>query len=178
MKGTRLLLFLGLGLLVLVFIVGIYIVPRAQAGGPTTTRQSDANRVSISDVYLDVTYATPEFVHRVKLEPYLQHYQGRVQPFLVGLNTHVGSIEHLDLRGNVELEDNHGGRYPSLGAPVVVSEHHNLFLVCFPLLDNEGQPIFGPERDARFCSTSSWHVLQDRGGNRAANGFNPTPQLL
>ena len=147
MKGTRLLLFLGLGLLVLVFIVGIYIVPRAQAGGPTTTRQSDANRVSISDVYLDVTYATPEFVHRVKLEPYLQHYQGRVQPFLVGLNTHVGSIEHLDLRGKVELEDNRGGRYPSLGAPVVVSEHHNLFLVCFPLLDNEGQPIFGPERE-------------------------------
>ena len=115
MKGTRLFLFLGLGLLAAVFIIGIYIVPRAQAGGPGTARQSDANRVSISDVYLDVTYATPEFVQRVKLEPYLQHYQGRVQPFLVGLNTHVGSIEYLDLRGKVELEDNHGERFPSLG---------------------------------------------------------------
>ena len=147
MKGTRLFLFLGIGLLAAVFVIGIYIVPRAQAGGPGTARQSDANRVSISDVYLDVTYATPEFVQRVKLEPYLQHYQGRVQPFLVGLNTHVGSIEHLDLRGKVELEDNRGERFPSLGAPVVVSEHHNLFLICFPLLDNEGQPIFGANRD-------------------------------
>jgi len=147
MKGTRLFLALGVALLIAVFVVGIYIVPRAQAGSPGTARQSDANRVSISDVYLDVTYATPEFVQRVKLEPYLDHYQGRVQPFLVGLNTHVGSIEYLDLRGKVELEDNHGQRYPSLGAPVVVSEHHNLYLVCFPLLDNDGQPIFAANRE-------------------------------
>jgi cytochrome c biogenesis protein CcdA len=147
MKGTRLFLILGIALLAAVFVIGIYIVPRAQAGNETTTRQSDANRVSISDVYLDVTYATPEFVQRVKLEPYLQHYAGRVQPFLVGLNTHVGSIEHLDLRGKVELEDSHGDRYPSLGAPVVVSEHHNLFLICFPLLDNYGKPIFDASRE-------------------------------
>jgi cytochrome c biogenesis protein CcdA len=147
MKGTRLLLILGLGLLLVVFVLGIYVVPRAQAGSPQTARQSDAGRVPLSDVYLDVTYATPDFVRRVKLEPYLDHYQGRVQPFLVGLNTHVGSIEHLDLRGRVELEDNQGGRYPSLGAPVVVSEHHNLYLVCFPLLDNYGQPIFAASRD-------------------------------
>ncbi len=147
MRGTRMFLLLGLGLLALVFVVGIYIVPRAQAGGPTTARQSDAGRVSISDVYLDVTYATPDFVRRVKLEPYLQHYQGRVQPFLVGLNTHVGSIEHIDLQGKVELEDSRGERYPSLGAPVVVSEHHNLYLVCFPLLDNHGQPIFAAQRE-------------------------------
>lgn len=146
MKGTRLFLIIGVALLAAVFFVGIYVVPRAQAGSSATARQSDADRVSISDVYLDVTYATPEFVERVKLEPYLKHYQGRVQPFLVGLNTHVGSIEHLDLQGKVELEDNHGERYPSLGAPVVVSEHHNLFFVCFPLLDNLGQPIFAANR--------------------------------
>jgi cytochrome c biogenesis protein CcdA len=146
MKGTRLLLIFGLVLLAVVFVLGIYVVPRAQAGGPDTARQSDAGRVPISDVYLDVTYATPEFVQRVKLEPYLQHYQGRVQPFLVGLNTHVGSIEHVDLHGKVELEDSQGGRYPSLGAPVVVSEHHNLYMVCFPLLDNYGQPIFSANR--------------------------------
>lgn len=146
MKATRLLLLFGLGLLVAVLFAGIYVVPRAQAGSAKTARQSDAARVLISDVYLDVTYATPEFVHRVKLEPYLHHYQGRTQPFLVGINTHVGSIEHLDLRGKVQLEDNRGDRYPSLGAPVVVSEHHNLYLVAFPLLDNSGQPIFAPAR--------------------------------
>lgn len=147
MKGTRLLLLFGCGFLAAVLVIGIYVVPRTQVGSPKTARQSDAGHVPISDVYLDVTYATPEFVQRVKLEPYLEHYQGRVQPFLVGLNTHVGSIEHLDLRGKVELEDNHGDRYPSLGAPVVVSEHHNLYLVCFPLLDNYGQPIFDAQRD-------------------------------
>lgn len=146
MKATRLLLICGLSLLATVFVLGIYVVPHAQAGNPRTARQSDAGRVPLSDVYLDVTYATPDFVKRVKLEPYLEHYQGRVQPFLVGLNTHVGSIEHISLQGKVELEDNQGGRYPSLGAPVVVSEHHNLYLVCFPLLDNYGRPIFAANR--------------------------------
>ncbi len=146
MKGTRILLLSGLALLATVFVVGIYIVPRAQSGSPQTARQSDAARVPISDVYLDVTYASPEFVKRVKLEPYLSQYQGRTQPFLIGLNTHVGSIEHVDLRGKIFLEDNHGDRYPSLGAPVVVSEHHNLYLAVFPLLDNHGQPIFAANR--------------------------------
>lgn len=146
MKGTRILLVSGLALLVAVFVIGIYIVPRAQSGSPQTARQSDATRVPISDVYLDITYATPEFIKRVKLEPYLQQYQDRTQPFLVGLNTHVGSIEHLDLRGKIVLEDNLGERFPSLGAPVVVSEHHNLYLVVFPLLDNHGQPIFSATR--------------------------------
>lgn len=147
MSGTRILLFSGLALLLAVLVIGIYIVPRAQSGNPATARQSDAGRVPISDVYLDITYATPDFVKRVKLEPYLSQYQGRTQPFLIGLNTHVGSIEHVDLRGKVLLEDNHGERFPSLGAPVVVSEHHNLYLVVFPLLDNHGQPIFAANRD-------------------------------
>ncbi len=146
MKATHILLLSGVALLCGVLFLGIYVVPRAQSGSPATARQSDAARVTISDVYLDITYATPEFVKRVKLEPYLERYQGRAQPFLIGLNTHVGSIEHLDLRGKVELEDNHGDRYPSLGAPVVVSEHHNLYLVVFPLLDNHGQPIFAADR--------------------------------
>jgi cytochrome c biogenesis protein CcdA len=147
MKGTRILLLSGLALLLAVFVIGIYIVPRAQAGSPATSRQSDAGRVPISDVYLDITYASPDFVKRVKLEPYFSQYQGRAQPFLIGLNTHVGSIEHVDLRGKVVLEDDLGERFPSLGAPVVVSEHHNLYLAVFPLLDNHGQPIFAANRD-------------------------------
>jgi cytochrome c biogenesis protein CcdA len=147
MKGTHILLLSGVALLIAVFVIGIYVVPRAQAGSPKTARQSDAARVSISDFYLDITYATPDFIKRVKLEPYLGQYQGRTQPFLIGLNTHVGSIEHVDLRGKVLLEDDRGERFPSLGAPVVVSEHHNLYLLVFPLLDNRGQPIFGANRD-------------------------------
>lgn len=164
MKGTRILLLSGLGLLFAVFVIGIYVVPRAQSGSATTARQSDAGRVPLSDIYLDITYASPDFVKRVKLESYLSQYQGRTQPFLIGLNTHVGSIEHVDLRGKVLLEDNLGEQFPSLGAPVVVSEHHNLYLIVFPLLDNHGQPIFAANRD-------HFHVLVSGVGKTAKRIF-------
>jgi cytochrome c biogenesis protein CcdA len=146
MKGSRILFISGALLLLVVFVIGIYIVPRAQAGGPKTARQSDAARVPISDVYLDITYATPDFVKRVKLEPYLGTHEKRAQPFLIGVNTHVGSIEQLDLRGKVHLQDSDGNLYPAIGEPVVVSEHHNMYLLAFPLLDHHGKPIFAAER--------------------------------
>src|SRR5690242_7884709 len=129
-----------------IFVVGIYIVPKLQAGNATTARQSDAARVSLSDVFVDVTYATPQFVRRVKLEPYVAQYQNRAQPFLVGINTHVGTIAELDLRGKVLLEDSNGERFPSLGTPVVLSEHHNMYLLVFPLVDNHGKAIFAASR--------------------------------
>ncbi|HYG21370.1 MAG TPA: hypothetical protein VEH04_01220 [Verrucomicrobiae bacterium] len=146
MKATRVLFISGLVLLLTVFVIGIYVVPKLQSGSPATSRQSDASRVSLSDVYFDATYATPEYIKRVKLEPYLQQWLGRAQPFLLGVNTHVGTIADLDLRGKVEIEDSNGDRYPSLGTPVVLSEHHNMYLVVFPLLDNSGKPIFAAER--------------------------------
>lgn len=146
MKATRILFFSGVLLLVTVFVIGIYLVPKLQAGSPATARQSDASRVSLSDVFVDATYATPEFVKRVKLEPYLQQWQNRAQPFLIGINTHVGTIADLDLRGKVLVEDSKGDRFPSLGTPVVLSEHHNMYLLVFPLADNAGQPIFAAKR--------------------------------
>jgi cytochrome c biogenesis protein CcdA len=146
MKATRILFISGVLLLLGVFATGIYVVPRLQSGSPATARQSDAGRVSLSDVFLEATYATPEFVRRVKLEPYFKEWEDRAQPFLIGINTHVGTIANLDLRGKVLLEDSNGDRYPSLGAPVVLSEHHNLYLVVFPLLDNHGKPIFASAR--------------------------------
>src|SRR6185295_14692299 len=97
MKATRILLFSGIAFLLAIFVVGIYLVPKLQAGNPATARQSDATRVSLSDVFVDVTYATPQFVKRVKLEPYLEQWQNRAQPFLIGINTHVGTIADLDL---------------------------------------------------------------------------------
>ena len=146
MKATRILFLSGITLLLAVFVVGIYIVPKLQAGSPATARQSDAAHVSLSDVFVDATYATPEFVKRVKLEPYLQQWEGRAQPFLIGINTHVGTIADLDLRNRVLIEDSNGDRYPSLGTPVVLSEHHNMYLVVFPLVDNYGKPIFAAKR--------------------------------
>ena len=146
MKATRILLFFGIVFLLAIFVVGVYVVPKLQAGNPATARQSDASRVSLSDVFVDVTYATPAFVKRVKLEPYLARWQNRAQPFLIGINTHVGTIANLDLRGRVLLEDSNGDRFPSLGTPVVLSEHHNMYLLVFPLVDNQGQSIFAPAR--------------------------------
>jgi cytochrome c biogenesis protein CcdA len=146
MKATRILFFSGLLLLLAVFVTGIYIVPKFQSGSPATARQSDASRVSLSDVFVDATYATPEFIKRVKLEPYLQQWQDRAQPFLIGINTHVGTIANLDLRGRVLVEDSHGERFPSLGTPVVLSEHHNMYLMVFPIVDNSGKPIFAARR--------------------------------
>jgi cytochrome c biogenesis protein CcdA len=146
MKATRILFLSGIILLLAVFVVGIYIVPKLQSGSPATARQSDAAHVSLSDVFVDATYATPEFVKRVKLEPYLQQWEGRAQPFLIGINTHVGTIADLDLRNRVLIEDSNGDRYPSLGTPVVLSEHHNMYLVVFPLVDNYGKPIFAATR--------------------------------
>jgi hypothetical protein len=108
MKATRILFISGVLLLMGVFVTGIYIVPKLQSGSPATARQSDASRVSLSDVFVDATYATPEFIKRVKLEPYLQQWQGRAQPFLIGINTHVGTIAHLDLGGKVLVEDSNG----------------------------------------------------------------------
>ena len=146
MKATRILLISGLVFLAAIFVVGIYIVPKLQAGNAATARQSDAARVSLSDVFVDVTYATPQFVKRVKLEPYVAQYQNRAQPFLIGINTHVGTIADLDLRGKVLLEDSNGERFPSLGTPVVLSEHHNMYLLVFPLVDNNGKSIFTADR--------------------------------
>src|SRR5947207_5179123 len=146
MKATRILLISGVLLLLGVFVTGIYIVPKLQSGNPATARQSDAARVSLSDVFLDATYATPDFIKRVKLEPYLQQWQNRAQPFLIGINTHVGTIANLDLRGKALIEDSNGDRFPSLGTPVVLSEHHNMYLLVFPLVDNSGQPIFAAKR--------------------------------
>ena len=146
MKATKILLLFGIGFLLAIFVVGIYLVPKLQSGNPQTARQSDASRVPLSDVFVDVTYATPEFVKRVKLEPYVEQYQNRAQPFLVGINTHVGTIADLDLRGRVLIEDSNGERFPSLGTPVVLSEHHNMYLLVFPLVDNFGKRIFAPER--------------------------------
>src|SRR5678815_165412 len=70
----------------------------------------------------------------------------RDRAFLICVNTHVGTIADLDLRGKVLLEDSNGERFPSLGTPVVLSEHHNMYLLVFPLVDNNGQPIFSPAR--------------------------------
>ena len=50
----------------------------------------------------------------------------------------------LTCSGKVLVEDSNGDRFPSLGTPVVLSEHHNMYLVVFPLVDNSASPFSRP----------------------------------
>ncbi|MHB8416679.1 MAG: cytochrome c biogenesis CcdA family protein [Myxococcales bacterium] len=125
---------------------GIFLIPRTEVGHPGSDRKTDADRVRLDQVYVDVTYATAELIHRVKLDAFQQRWGDRAQGFLVGLNAHVGDIHACHFAGSLKLEDSSGHLYPSLGQPVVVSHHHNLWIAFFPKLDDFGRPIFDPAR--------------------------------
>jgi cytochrome c biogenesis protein CcdA len=63
-----------------------------------------------------------------------------VLPFLVGLNTHRGSISHMHhLDGEMFLISPDGTRYPSLSEPIVLSQHHNAYMLLFPSRDQRGE---------------------------------------
>lgn len=125
---------------------GAYFLPHAEVGVPNGARKTDADRVKLDEVYVDVTYATPALMHRVKLDAYQQKYGSHAQGFLVGINAHVGDIHACHFAGTLKLVDSNGHEYPSLGQPVVVSHHHNLWAAFFPRLDDFGKPIFATAR--------------------------------
>jgi cytochrome c biogenesis protein CcdA len=146
-RRSALLLVISGGFAVLCLLAaGIYVIPRRQAGVSGGAHKSDANRVKLDEVYVDVTYATPELLHRVKLDAFAEQYGHRAQGFLVGINTHVGDIHACHFAGTLKLVDSNGHEYPSLGQPVVVSHHHNLWVAFFPRLDDYGKPIFDDAR--------------------------------
>jgi cytochrome c biogenesis protein CcdA len=135
---------LGVGLLLLfvLFAGGLVLIPRYRAAHPVSALQrSDADTAQIDDLYLDLTLATPAFLQTRHLDRY---FEGRkpatVLPVLVGVNTHTGSIEHMHrLQGSFLLVGPDGERYPSLTSPIVLSEHHNAYMVLFPARDNHGR---------------------------------------
>ncbi len=127
--------------LLALFAFGLVLIPRFQAAHPPTPLQrSDANRVALDDHYLDLTLVTPEFLESRKLRRHLgDRDPAGVLPVLVGLNTHSGSIEHMHhLPNNLSLVGPDGGRYPSIGEPIVLSQHHNAYMVLFPARGNDG----------------------------------------
>jgi cytochrome c biogenesis protein CcdA len=134
----------GIGLLLLfaLFASGLVLIPRYRAAHPVSALQrSDANTAQIDDLYLDLTLATPAFLQTRHLGRY---FEGRdpvtILPVLVGVNTHTGSIEHMHhLHGNFFLIGPDGERYPALTSPIVLSEHHNAYMVLFPARDNHGR---------------------------------------
>lgn len=141
-----LLILAGVAAVIMLLVLGVWLIPREQVGVPGSMRKTDADKVRLDQIYLDVTYATPDLIHRVKLDAYQEKYGSRAQGFLIGLNSHVGDIHNCHFAGSIKLVDSAGREYPSLGQPVVVSHHHNLWIAFFPRLDDFGKPIFDASR--------------------------------
>ncbi len=134
----------GLGSIVALLVSGLVLIPRYQAANPPLALQkSDADRVAIDDLYLDLTLVTPKFLEQRNLERYMGERQaGSVLPLLVGVNTHKGSIGHMHhLDGDLFLIGADGSRYPALTEPIVITEHHNAYMLLFPPRDNHGNPF-------------------------------------
>jgi len=133
----------GVMMLLMLFAMGLVMIPRYRAvHPPTPLQQSDADRVRIDDIYLDLTLATPAFMRTRHLQRYVDRDLTDVLPILVGINTHRGDISHMHhLHGSFFLVGADGTRYPSLAAPIVLSEHHDAYMILFPSRDDRGQPF-------------------------------------
>ncbi len=138
----------GMMMLVILFAAGLVMVPRYRAAHPPTAlQQSDADRVRVDDVYIDLTLVTPRFLRTHHLERYVDHDLKSVLPILVGINTHRGDISHMHhLHGSFILIGPDGMRYPSLAAPIVLSEHHDAYMILFPARDNRGELFLSRKR--------------------------------
>jgi cytochrome c-type biogenesis protein len=132
----------GMAFLFALFAAGLVLIPRYRAAHPVSVLQrSDADRAPMDDLYLDLTLVTPEFRKTRNLERY---FEGRnpasILPVLIGVNTHTGSIAHMHhLHGNFILVGPDGERYPALTSPIVLSDHHNAYMVLFPSRDGHGR---------------------------------------
>jgi cytochrome c biogenesis protein CcdA len=134
----------GVGTIVALLISGMVLIPRYRAAYPASSLQrSDADRVPVDDLYLDLTIVTPKFLASRDLTRFLGDRDPRtVLPLIVGVNTHKGSIEHMHhLHGAVYLVGADGARYPALTEPIVLTEHHNAYMLLFPPRDNHGRPF-------------------------------------
>jgi len=134
----------GVGIILALLVGGMVLIPRYRASYPASALQlSDADRVSIDDLYLDLTIVTPKFLASRNLERFLGERQAEtVLPLIVGVNAHKGSIEHMHhLDGDVHLVGADGARYPALTEPIVLTDHHNAYMLLFPPRDHHGQPF-------------------------------------
>ncbi len=134
----------GLGLILALLVGGMVMIPRYRAAYPASALQrSDADRVSIDDLYLDLTLVTPKFLASRDLERFLGDRKAEtVLPVLVGVNAHKGSIAHMHkLDGELYLVGADGARYPALTEPIVLTEHHNAYMLLFPPRDHHGRPF-------------------------------------
>jgi cytochrome c biogenesis protein CcdA len=136
-------LLVGATMLLMLFAGGLVMIPRYRAAHPPTQlQQSDADKVRVDDIYIDLTLVTPAFMRDRHLERYVAHDLKSVLPILVGINTHRGDISHMHhLHGSFTLVGPDGMHYPSLSDPIVLSEHHDAYMILFPSRDNHGVPF-------------------------------------
>lgn len=142
-------LLMGFGIIFALLVAGMIFIPRFQAAHPFTAYQkSDADRSAIDDMFLDVTLVTPQFLQSRNLGRYLgDRDPDQVLPVLVGVNTHSGNlacIQHVD--GHFFLVGPDGADYPSVADPIVMSEHHNAYMILFPSRDNLGRRFLEMKR--------------------------------
>ncbi len=138
----------GVGMILALLVGGMVLIPRYRAAYPASAlQQSDADRVAIDDLYLDLTLVTPKFLASRDLERFLGDRKPEsVLPLIVGVNTHKGSIAHMHhLDGEVHLVGSDGARYPAITEPIVLTEHHNAYMLLLPPRDNYGKPFLHQE---------------------------------
>ena len=124
------------------FAAGMVLIPRYQAVHPINELQrSDADKVQVDDIYLDTTLVTPSFLKERHLQRYVGHRDpSTVLPVLLGLNTHKGTVEHMHhMGGHFIFTGPDGAQYPAITEPIVLTQHHNAYMVLFPAKDNRGQ---------------------------------------
>ena len=141
----------GAGAMLALLLGGMLLIPRYRAANPAMELQrSDADRVAIDDLYLDLTLVTPAFLKTRSLERYLgERDPASMLPVLVGVNAHTGSIEHMHhLDGELFVVGPDGARYPALSEPIVLTQHHNAYMVLFPSRDNHGVPFLDESQGA------------------------------
>lgn len=155
----------GLGIIVALLVGGMVLIPRYRATYPASDLQrSDADRVAIDDLYLDLTLVTPKFLASRDLERYLGGRAAEsVFPVIVGVNTHTGSIEHMHhLEGDLFIVGADGSRYPALTEPIVLTEHHNAYMLLFPPRDNHGKPFLDQSQDRIVLEAVGMGAVQAR----------------
>jgi len=138
----------GLGMILALLVGGMVLIPRYRAAYPASALQrSDADRVAIDDLYIDLTMVTPKFLASRDLGRFLGERKAEtVLPLIVGVNAHKGSIAHMHhLDGDVHIVGADGARYPALTEPIVLTEHHNAYMLLFPPRDNYGRPFLRDE---------------------------------
>lgn len=148
-----------------------------QAGGAITISDAAAcARQPGCDVSFSATLITAEQAERMGIAKEVAPRLRTAQAFVVGANTHTGTIRSLSLDGKVFLRTQ-GEVYPAAGQPLQVSNHHNAYLVFFPKYDMHGRSLFDRPAQTGGSGQTSTSAIHVHAGVAAAPATAPEPQF-